>query len=289
MFLFGIFGTGLKVMSAESPSSKQLQNLHILVACSAKKMSKLAAQLEIMGANVLSFPVIDIKELEDKHLMDESIASLHKYDWIIFTSAHGVDFFMKRLSESGHGNRELPKICAVGPATAASVKQFGCKTSLLPSQYVAEGVFQALADYYGGNHHLTGLNILLPRAETAREYLPEALAEAGVRVDTVPCYQTVRAKMDPEAMKKLHENRPDLLVFTSSSTINNLMHILGEDAGRKMLMESTVAVIGPVTASTSEAFGKPADIIPTENTIASLLEAIQKYYSRQSPVAGRQL
>ena len=70
-------------MSAESPSSKQLQNLHILVACSAKKVSKLATQLEIMGANVLPFPVIEVKELEDKHLMDKAILSLRKYDWMI--------------------------------------------------------------------------------------------------------------------------------------------------------------------------------------------------------------
>lgn len=210
--------------------------------------------------------------------MDRAISSLQKYDWIIFTSAHGVEFFVKRLNECGYGSQRIPKICAVGPATAASVKQFGHKTALIPSQYVAEGVFQALVDYYGGIDQMTGLNILIPRAEKAREFLPEALAEAGVNVDTVPCYQTVRAEKDPDAMQKLQENRPDLLVFTSSSTINNLMDILGTDSGRKMLMESTVAVIGPITASTAEGFGKPPDIMPRENTISSLLEAIREYY-----------
>jgi len=268
-------------MSAESQLSRQLQNLHILVACSAKKASKLAAQLEIMGADVLAFPVIEVQELEDKRLLDRAISFLHKYDWIIFTSAHGVDFFMKRLGESGHANQSMPSICAVGPATAASVKQYGLKTALLPSQYVAEGVFQALVDYHGGIRHMAGLKILLPRAAKARELLPEALAEAGVLIDTVPCYQTVRAKTDPEAMQKLHEKRPDLLVFTSSSTINNLVDILGADAGHKLLMESTVAVIGPITAETAEAHGKSADIIPRENTISSLLEAIRDYYSSQ--------
>ena len=150
---------------------------------------------------------------------------------------------------------------------------------MVPKQYVAEGVFQALVDYYGGIQYLAGLDIMLPRAQDAREFLPNALLEAGANVDVVPCYRTVRAKIDPDTMQKLREKEPDLCVFTSSSTIKNLMDILGADVGRKMLAESTVAVIGPVTAKTASSYGKPADIIPRENTISSLLEAIRDYYS----------
>lgn len=275
-------------MSAESHKSKQLENLQILVACSAKKISKLAAQLENMGANVLRFPVIEIREIEDRHLMDKAISSLRKYDWIIFTSAHGVEFFLKRLNQFGCGNQRMPKIFTVGPATAAELKKFGHEEALVPKQYVAEGVLQALVDYYGGIQHLAGLDILLPRAKEAREFLPKALEKAGARVDVVPCYQTVQANIDQATLKKLREKRPDLLVFTSSSTINNLMVILGAEAGRKILMESTVAVIGPITARTAATYGKRADIVPGENTIASLLEAISEYYRGRSPVASRQ-
>jgi len=244
-------------------------------------MVELAAGLETMGGNVLPFPVIEAQDIEDKHLMDKAISSLRKFDWIIFTSAHGVEFFMQRLNECGYENQSIPRICAIGPATAASVKKFGHEAALIPKQYVAEGVLLTLADYHGGIQHLTGLHILLPRAKEAREFLPKALAEAGANVDVVPCYRTVQAKIDPDTIKKLSEKRPDLLVFTSSSTINNLMVILGTDVGRRMLMESTVAVIGPITASTAAAFGRYPDIIPRENTIPSLLEAIREYYSSQ--------
>lgn len=242
-------------------------------------MVELTTGLETMGASVLPFPVIDAQPIEDKRLMDEAISSLRKYDWIVFSSAHGVDFFMQYLNECGI--KAMPKICAVGPATAAAVKKHGWETSLIPKKYVAEGVLQALVDYHGGIQHLTGLDILLPRAKEAREFLPKALTEAGANVDIVPCYRTVRAKIDSDTLQKLREKKPDLLVFTSSSTIINLMGILSEEVGRQMLMESTVAVIGPITASTAAAFGRRSDIIPRENTISSLLEAIREYYSSQ--------
>jgi len=275
-------------MSAESHSSKPLQNQRILVACSAKKMVELATGLETMGGSVLPFPVIEARDIEDKHSMDQAISSLSKYAWIIFTSAHGVDFFMQRLNQRGYESRDMPKICAVGPATAAAMHTYGHEADLIPAQYVAEGVLQALVDYHGGIQHLAGLDILLPRAEKAREFLPQALAAAAAKVDVVACYRTVRSKIDPDTMQKLRQSKPDLLVFTSSSTINNFMDILGADVGRRMLMQSKVAVIGPVTASTAAALGRRADIIPRENTIPALMEAIREYYSRQSAVGSRQ-
>lgn len=282
------FSYGLELMAAAFHPSNQLRNRLILVACSAKKMVELTLALEAMGGSVLPFPVIEAREIEDKSAMDKAVSSLRKYDWIIFSSAYGVEFFMRHLIQCGNESQDMPRICAVGPATAASVKKFGRETALVPQKYVAEGVLQALVDYYGGVQHLSGLSVLLPRAEKAREFLPQALTEAGVSVHVVPCYRTVRPEIDRDTMQVLRDKRPDLLIFTSSSTINNLMDILGADAGRKMLMESTVAVIGPITAATAAAFGKRADIVPKENTIASLLEAIREYYSRQSSVASRQ-
>ena len=268
-------------MSANPRDSEPLRNCKILVACSAKKMVELTAGLEKLGGSVLPFPVIEIREIEDKQLMDTAIASLQEYDWIIFTSAYGVEFFMRRIKAcaSREQIQSMPKVCAVGPATAAAVKEFGHEVALVPGQYVGEGVLEALAGYYGGIQNLAGLDVLLPRAQVAREFLPQALARAGVRVDVVPCYCTVQAETDPDTIEELRNSEPDLLVFTSSSTVNNFMGILGADAGRKMLAESVVAVIGPITAGTAAAFGRRADIVPKENTISSLLEAVREYYS----------
>jgi uroporphyrinogen III methyltransferase/synthase len=97
-------------------------------------------------------------------------------------------------------------------------------------------------------------------------------------VDVVPCYRTVEAAIDESRIRRVRDTRPDLIVFTSSSTVRNMVDILGQEDGKKKLLESVVAVLGPVTGRTLESFGKRADIIPRENTIASLVEEICAYY-----------
>jgi uroporphyrinogen III methyltransferase/synthase len=260
---------------------KPLLHRTILVACSAKKMIELVAGLEAMGGNALPFPVIETQEIEDKQPLDRAIASLHLYTWLVFTSAYAVSFFMRRLKERGTapGRQALPKICAIGPATAKAVSNFGYDVALVPEQFVAEGVVEALRKFSGGLHSLKGQRFLLPRAKEGRELLPAALSTLGAVVDVVPCYQTVRAELEESVIQRVRATKPDLVVFTSSSTVRNVIDILGQEDGNRMLLESVVAVIGPVTGSTTESFGKRAEIVPKENTIASLLEAICSYFS----------
>jgi len=235
-----------------------------------------------MGGKVVQLPVIEAKEIDDKHALDEALSSLEKYSWIIFTSAYGVSFFARRLEDLGLGRDPFCKlkICAVGPATAKTLKEYGFETSLVPEQYVAEGVVQALDKYCGGLRRLAGHRILIPRALEARDVLPNALAEAGAQVNVVPCYQTLSAELDEAKIRQVGDTAPDLLVFTSSSTIKNLIAILGQEYGKTLLLNSTVAVLGPITAKTAESFGKQAEIVPKENTVASLLDAVREYFSR---------
>ncbi len=270
-------------MPSPSNPSKPLQNRTILVACSIKKMVQLAGGLEMMGGKVLPFPVIEAKPIEDTQLLDKALDSLREYSWLIFTSAYGVSFFMKRLQERAISvNRgSAPKICAIGPATAAALEEFGWKADLTAQQFVAEGVIDALGKYHGGLQNLAGHRVMLPRAKEAREVLPETLVASGIAVDVVPCYQTVRAEIEDAVVKQLQDRNPDLIVFTSSSTIRNMMEILGPETGKKVLLGSTVAVMGPVTGKTAESFGKRAEIIPEANTVVDLLKAIGDYFSRQ--------
>jgi uroporphyrinogen III methyltransferase / synthase len=251
------------------------------VACSAKKMVELIAGIEAMGGNAIPFPVIETQDIVDKQLLDKALHSLQEYAWIIFTSAYGVSYFMQRMQELGirTSAREMPTVCAIGPATARALQEYGFEAALIPEKFVAEGVIAALEKFCGGLQSLAGRRILIPRAKEAREVLPEALAVAGALVDVAPCYQTVRAEPDEDVLNRLKERKPDLAVFASSSAIKNFVDILGEEDGRRTLAESAVAVIGPVTFRTAESFGKRPEIIPKENTIASLLEAIRLYYS----------
>jgi|WetSurMetagenome_2_1015567.scaffolds.fasta_scaffold20231_5 uroporphyrinogen III methyltransferase / synthase len=276
--------------SPSSEASEPLKNLTILVACSAKKMFELAGGLRALGGTILPFPAIDVQAIEDTHLLDRSLASLREYAWILFTSAYGVRFFMKRLNELAidRDRRSLPKLCAIGPATAAELKEFGCEAALIPEQFQAEGVLDALANYHGGILKLAGKRLLLPRAQEGREVLPETLSAAGAQVDVVPCYKTVRGQIEGDILRRLREKKPDVMVFTSSSAIRNMIEILGRREGERLLLESTVAVIGPVTGQTAESFGKKAEIVPQENTVPALLEAIRDYYSKKRQQAAEE-
>ena len=168
----------------------------ILVACSEKKWLELAAGLEALGATVLPVPVIELREMEDKRSLDRAISTINEYSWIIFTSAYGVSFFMQRLKELDIASSvRFPKICAIGPATAKAVQDFGFEVALMPEKFVAEGIVEALARHFGGLPLVAGHRILLPRALEAREVLPDALMAAGALVDVVPCYRNVQGKL----------------------------------------------------------------------------------------------
>jgi uroporphyrinogen III methyltransferase / synthase len=266
-------------------SSKPLSNKTVFAVCSSKKMTALADGLAKMGATVLQLPVIEAKEIGDKRALDQALLSLGKYSWIIFTSAYGVSFFARRMEELGISRDSFgsARICAVGPATATTLSEYGFQTALIPEQYVAEGVIQALDRYCGGLRSLAWDRILCPRALEARDVLPLALTEAGALVDVVACYQTIRAELDEITMRQVRETVPDLLVFTSSSTIRNLLEILGQEYGKNLLLNSTVAALGPITAKTAGFFGKIAEIVPKENTIISLLDSVREHYSKGKP------
>jgi uroporphyrinogen III methyltransferase / synthase len=257
-----------------------LKNRTILVACSEKLIVDLRNGLESMGGTVLHFPVLQTKEIEDKQPLDKSILYLKDYDWIIFTSTYGVQFFVKRLRELGafRSFSDFPKVCAIGPATAAAVAESGFSAALIAKKYAAEGVLAALENYHGGLCNLSSLRILIPRAREAREFLPEALSDAGSQVDVAPCYQMMRPAINPEILDKLHKKGPDLIVFTSASTIRNMAEILGPEVFQELFLKTKVAVIGPITAKTAESQGKCADIIPDESTVSALLVAINEHF-----------
>ncbi len=151
-----------------------------------------ALELEKYGARVVACPTIEIQELDDYRLLDEAINHLYGYDWLILTSANAVNYFFKRLTVLGHDAASLDdlKICVIGSATAESIGALHVHVDLIPNEFKAEGIFSALQRFIGGNEAFKGVNILLPRASVARDFLPKALEAAGARVDVVPVYRT---------------------------------------------------------------------------------------------------
>ncbi|MBQ1808087.1 MAG: uroporphyrinogen-III synthase, partial [Selenomonas sp.] len=161
------------------------------------------------------------------------------------------------------------KIAAIGSATAAELKKYGLVADVVPGEYRAEGIIEAMKGKLPPH-----AKILLPRAEEAREILPEKLREMGAEVDVVSAYRTVCAAADGEALtSELNEGRIDMVTFTSSSTVKNLVNIIGS---ADLLNGVKTACIGPVTADTAKSLGIEPDIIAKEYTIDGLVEAICK-------------
>jgi uroporphyrinogen III methyltransferase/synthase len=151
---------------------------------------------------------------------------------------------------------------------------------LVPSQSTAEGVFAALSEFVGGDDHLHGLNILLPRAAVGREILPEALEKAGARVDVVTTYQTVLPEnLDRGKLGAMLTGSGDCIAFTSPSTIKNLARLFDTHDLAKTLPDIVVACIGSVTAEAAAEYGLHVDIVPENFTSQDLAQAIADHFA----------
>lgn len=245
----------------------------VLVTRAREQASKLTAALEELGAKCLEVPAIRLREPEDAwRKVDGAISRIEEYDWILFTSVNGVHRFFDRLHGAKKDARALGKagIAAIGTATAEALGAHGILPDIVPREFRAEGVAEALRDEIQCGHR-----ILLPRAQEAREVLPEKLREMGAVVDVVPVYKTVAAEADGEALaQKLAHGEIDYVTFTSSSTVTNLLQIIGSaDALRGV----AVACIGPVTAETCRKNGIAPKIVAEEYTVEGLVEAMKSF------------
>jgi uroporphyrinogen III methyltransferase/synthase len=256
----------------------------VLITRTREQAGDIVERLEALGADAVEAPTIRVLPPEDYGPLDEAIAKVSSFDWVVFTSANGVEAFMRRLQAGPGDVRELKgvRLCAIGPATADRLLQHGLKVDLVPLEYRAEGILQALEA--AGSLH--GQRFLLARADIAREVLAEELRKAGAEVKEVTAYRTALAEVDregdPDVYAMLLEKRIDVVTFTSASTVRNFVRIYGEDAAQDLLRSTTVACIGPVTAEAAEQCGIHTAIMPEQYTIPALVDAIVAYFSRKS-------
>jgi uroporphyrinogen-III synthase len=182
---------------------------------------------------------------------------------------------VEALDRSSRDLRSLKaKICTIGPATRAAVEALHLRVDVMPAEYVAESLLEALA-----NEDLKGKRVLLPRAAVARDLVPVALTERGAHVDVVEAYRTVMPLVAPERAKAALARKPHWITFTSSSTVKNMVAALGEDQGRAALNKfqsegGKIASIGPITSTTVRDFGLRVDAEAEPHTIEGLVAAI---------------
>ena len=254
-----------------------LEGRTVIVTRAASQAADLTTMLEGYGANVIVCPTIEIREPDNYDRLDEALDHLYGYDWLIFTSTNGVEFFLRRLAHRGLQISDLDeiKVCAIGQRTADKLHDAHVHVDLIPSQSTAEGVYTALSEF----NNLQGLNILLPRAATGREVLPEALQKAGARVDVVTTYQTVLPdNIDRGKLAAMLAGSGDCIAFTSPSTIKNLAKLFDTHDLGKTLPGLAVACIGSVTAEAAAEYGLKVDIQPDQFTTEDLAQAIAAYF-----------
>jgi uroporphyrinogen III methyltransferase/synthase len=256
-------------------------------------------KLEELGAEIIEFPTIEIVPPESYEELDRSIDKIESYHWLIFTSRNGVKYFLKRFFEKDRDIRDLKgiKICAIGIKTDEEIRKYGLKVDLVPDEFRAEGLIEAFikvcskqkippfnppltkGGIEGGisSELLKGKRFLFPRAEVAREIFPEKVRELGGEIDVPVTYRTIKPESHGKRLRRfLKEGRISIATFTSASTFNNFLEMVGEDAD-SLLRDVAIAAIGPITAKAIEKAGLKVAILPKVSTIEAMVDEIIKW------------
>lgn len=257
----------------------------IVVTRSREQAGDFVERLVELGARPILAPSIRIVPLADYQELDEVIGRVHEFDWLIFTSANGVDHFMARALTQLRDVRDLkgPRLCAIGPTTAERLAAFHLRVDTVPTENRSEAIVDALRR----EGPVEGARVLLPRADIGREALPDELRHAGAIVEDVATYRTVRETIPredgPDIYKMLLEGDVDIVTFTSASSVRHFVTNLGEDQAADLLSRVDVASIGPVTAEAAQQLGIRTTIMPTEAyTIPALVDAIVAHVTRRT-------
>ena len=257
--------------------TRPLMGRCIVVTRAREQASDLVKRLADLGAECLECPTIKVAPPEDVKPLDRAIENLSSYDWLIFTSVNGVNFFFERLFQKNKDVRALKDIhtAVIGPATEKRLFDFGFKSDMVPESYRAESVVKAFA-----GKDVAGKKILLPRAKEARPVLPLELKKMGAVVDEVAAYRTHAVKDSADVLSaRLKERTIDMITFTSSSTVKNFHALFPNEDLKDLMRGVTIASIGPVTADTARDLGFDVHIVAESYTIPGLCQAILTHFS----------
>ncbi len=262
-----------------------LKGRRIVITRAVEQAAELTDELRARGALPIECPTIEIVPPDDWGPVDRAIAELDTYDWVIFTSANAVRLFIERLLAAGRTEAELAarRICAIGPATAEALLGRHVRAELMPDDFRAEGIAEALRAEAG-----RGARFLLPRAAEAREVLPDTLRAAGGHIDVVCVYRTGVPSQGASALAAAFAGPPpDAVIFTSSSTVRNFVELAGgRQRALDLVRDTAVAAIGPITEDTARSLGFDVAVLPDRYTVPDLVEALARYWTECATDAG---
>lgn len=247
----------------------------ILITRSRVQSSNLVISLDSLGAETIEVPSIEINPLYDYNAVDTELASLD-YSWIIFASTNAVEVVFDRMKTLGQDTRSLAGITigAIGPATATALNNYGIAPDFIATRSVSEEVLQELSTREWHNQR-----VLLPSSDIGRDILETGLNKLGAIANRIAVYKTARPIGIENQAREALRSGLDLITFTSSSTVKNLLDILGDD--KQYLDDIPIACIGPITADTAIQLGLKVELVADVHTVEGLVESITKYFHRQ--------
>jgi uroporphyrinogen III methyltransferase/synthase len=253
----------------------------ILITRAASQSDKFRNLLEDKGATVIEMPALVIQPPSSWHDLDRALTNFSQFNWLILTSANGVEYFFQRLNDLGKDARHLGevKIAVVGQKTAQFLSKYGLKPDFIPPNFVADSLGETFPE------SLNNQKILFPRVETGgREILVQELTKKGAEVVEVSAYQSAcPTKIDPLASQALQEGIIDIITFASSKTVKNFHQLITNEIVNtfpitleSLLEKVSIASIGPETSKTCNQLLGKVDIEAKEYTLEGLVEAIIK-------------
>lgn len=248
----------------------------ILVTRAAGQAGSFEKLLAEHGALPVRFSSIGINPLSANKKLDDALSHLDKYDWIAFTSVNGVEVFFSRLRDSGLDSRCLSglKIGAIGPMTRQALQKMGITADYMPAEFTGQGFVAGLK-----KQQAAGQRFLLPRADIADDEIIQGLKKIGAGVDEIAVYSTTRPRSNKTRLQELlFQDNIDVITFTSSSTVTNLLH--GLNKAEIAQIRPVIACIGPKTARTAAEAGLGVAIIAGEQTMPGLLSSIEDYFRK---------
>lgn len=249
--------------------TRPLFGKRVVVTRAREQASELRRLLEDSGAQVLQFPTIEIAPPQSFDALDRAIDT--RYDWLIFTSVNGVQFFFERLFAKGKDVRALAssKIAAVGQSTAEELRKRGLTPDVVPERFISTELLPLLAE------DQRGIRTAVIRAEEGREELLDELRRRGGDVELVVAYRTIAADYDLDQLRELIANDSiDAITFSSASTVDNFFAKLSEDERARVLKRALVASIGATTTEAIRRYGRGPDVVAEKATIQALHDAV---------------
>lgn len=262
-------------------NSLPLENKRILVTRAAEQSSKFTALLKQQRAITIEMPALVITPPSSWLDLDNALSEISSFQWLILTSANGVNYFMERLQTLGKDIRILAgvKIAVVGKKTAATLEKYHLKPDFIPPNFVADSLVETFPET------LLGKKILFPRVETGgRAILVQELTAKGANLVEVAAYQSrCPDRIDKNVWQRLQQKQIDVITFASSKTVSNFVELVKSELAsdndiQDIIQDVKIASIGPQTTKTCYELLRRVDIEATEYTLEGLINAIAEYY-----------